>query len=171
MPKLDGLTVLQKLREQNVTVPVLMLTAKSELEDRVAGLDTGADDYLGKPFAMKELLARVRAMTRRKSDYAPNLLEIGNISLNRSSFELSNGQASFRLGNKEFQVLEMLMCASGRMIPAEQFIERIWGYDAESEANVVWIHISFLRKKLSALNADVEIKMIRGAGYRLEMQK
>lgn len=125
MPGLDGLAVLKSLRERNVTVPVLMLTAKSELEDRIRGLDTGADDYLSKPFAMGELLARVQAMTRRKADYAPDVLEMGNIRLNRSSFELSNGSTALRLGNKEFQMLEMLLCAPERLIPAEQFIERI----------------------------------------------
>lgn len=168
MPKKDGLDVLKQLRAENVTTPILMLTAKSELDDRVLGLDTGADDYLSKPFAMKELLARVRAMTRRKSEFSPNVLKLGNITLNRSNFELSNGETSFRLGNKEFQVMEMLMNGSDRWISAEQFMERIWGYDTESESNVVWVYISYLRKKLTALDAGVEIKMLRGAGYRLE---
>jgi len=170
MPKKDGLAVLKQLRAENVTTPIMMLTAKSELDDRIFGLDTGADDYLSKPFAMGELLARVRALTRRKSEFSPNVLEFEHITLNRSSFELSNGETSFRLGNKEFQVMEMLMNGSGRWISAEQFMERIWGYDTESESNVVWVYISYLRKKLAALDESVEIKMLRGAGYRLEAQ-
>ncbi len=168
MPGMDGIAVLQKLREQGVATPVLLLTAKSEVEDRILGLDAGADDYLPKPFAMGELLARLRAMTRRKSDFAPNRLVFGGIRLDRANFELSSDHASFRLGSKEFQILEMLMSNPNRLIATEQFMERIWGYDAEAEINVVWVYISYLRKKLAALDAGVEIRATRGLGYTLE---
>lgn len=168
MPKMDGLTVLENLREKGVSTPVLILTAKAEIEDRITGLDAGADDYLTKPFAMGELLARIRALTRRKSEFSPNLLSIGNITLNRETFELSADDSSIRLGNKEFQMLEMLMSNPGRLISTEQFMERIWGYDTEAEINVVWVYISYLRKKLASLNAALEIKAVRGVGYTLE---
>ena len=168
MPKLDGLTVLKRLREQGVSTPVIILTAKAEIEDKIAGLDTGADDYLTKPFAMGELLARLRALTRRKSEFSPNLLSFGNLSLNRESFELSVGENSIRLGNKEFQMIEMLLSNPGRLISTEQFMEHIWGYETEAEINVVWVYISYLRKKLSSLGANLEIKAVRGLGYTLE---
>lgn len=170
MPKMNGLEVLEKLRKDGIYTPVLMLTAKAEIEDRILGLDKGADDYLSKPFAMGELLARIRAMTRRKSEFTPNLIEIGNISLNKENYELSNEKSSLRLGNKEFQMLEMLMNNPKRMISAEQFMERIWGYDSEAESNVVWVYISYLRKKLESLGANVRIKAVRGLGYTLEVE-
>ncbi|RDU24499.1 response regulator transcription factor [Anaerosacchariphilus polymeriproducens] len=168
MPKMNGLEVLEKLRQKEIHTPILMLTAKAEIEDRIQGLDMGADDYLSKPFAMGELLARVRAMGRRKSEFTPNLIEVGNISLNKENYELSNGQTSLHLGNKEYQLLEMLMVNPKRLISTEQFMERIWGYDAEAEINVVWVYISYLRKKLSSLDANVKIKAVRGIGYTLE---
>ena len=167
MPKRDGLAVLKALRAQGVTTPALFLTAKGEVSERIEGLDIGADDYLTKPFAMGELLARLRAMPRRRDVYQPTVLRLGNIALDRSTFELSSPSAAIRLGSKEFQMLEMLLAGSGRVVSAEQFIERIWGYDAETEANVVWVYISYLRKKLQALSADVEIKVVRGVGYAL----
>lgn len=170
MPKMNGLEVLEKLRKDGIHTPVLMLTAKAEIEDRILGLDKGADDYLSKPFAMGELLARIRAMTRRKSEFTPNLIEVGNISLNKENYELSNEKSSLRLGNKEFQMLEMLMNNPKRMISAEQFMERIWGYDSEAESNVVWVYISYLRKKLESLDANVKIKAVRGLGYTLEIE-
>lgn len=168
MPGMDGLTALARLREQGIGTPVLMLTAKSQVDDRIAGLDTGADDYLTKPFAMGELLARLRAMMRRRADFAPNVMRCGNITLNRANFELSNGDASFRLGNKEFQMMELLLLHPGQLISSEQFMERIWGYDTETEISVVWVYVSYLRKKLAALGASVEIKATRGVGYMLE---
>lgn len=168
MPKLNGLEVLEKLRQKNIDTPVLMLTAKSEVEDRIEGLDKGADDYLCKPFAMGELLARVRAMGRRKSEFTPNLLEFGNIRLDKENSELSSGLSSLRLSNKEFQIIEMLMKNPRRLISTEQFMERIWGYDAEAEISVVWVYISYLRKKLLSLDANVKIKAVRGIGYTLE---
>lgn len=171
MPKMDGLTALKKMREQNITTPVMLLTAKSELEDRVAGLDTGADDYLCKPFAMEELLARLRAMTRRKSEYTPDNLEFDNIRLDRATYELSNGSSALCLSNKEFQVMELLMARQERLISVDQFMEQVWGEDTETESTVVWVYISYLRKKLAALGAGFEIAVVRGAGYRLELKK
>jgi two-component system, OmpR family, response regulator ArlR len=168
MPKMNGLDVLVKLRESGIHTPILMLTAKTEIQDRITGLDKGADDYLGKPFAMGELLARVRAMSRRKSEFTPNILEIGNIRLNKETYELSNEISSLRLANKEFQMLEMLMTNPKRLISTEQFMERIWGYDAETEMNVVWVYISYLRKKLNSLDATIKINAVRGVGYSLE---
>ena len=168
MPKMNGLDVLKELREKGISTPVLMLTAKAEVEDRILGLDLGADDYLTKPFSMGELLARIRAITRRKSEFSPNILTSGNLSLNRETFELSAGDTSLRLGNKEFQMMEMLMSNPGRLISTEQFMERIWGYETDAEINVVWVYISYLRKKLTTLGANLEIKAVRGVGYTLE---
>ncbi len=168
MPKMNGLDVLKKLRENGIATPVIILTAKSELEDKITGLDAGADDYLTKPFAMGELLARLRALTRRKSEFSPNLLSFGNLSLNRETFELSVGEESVRLGNKEFQMMEMLLSNAGRLLSTEQFMEHIWGYETEAEINVVWVYISYLRKKLTSLGANIEIKAVRGVGYTLE---
>lgn len=168
MPKKNGIEVLTELRKSGVDTPVLILTAKSEVDDKITGLDAGADDYLTKPFAMGELLARIRALTRRKADFTPNLLISGNLSLNRESFELSVGEESIRLGNKEFQMMEMLMSNPGRLISTEQFMERIWGYETEAEINVVWVYISYLRKKIGSLGANLEIKAVRGVGYTLE---
>lgn len=167
MPKMDGLTVLKELRKTNIGTPILMLTAKSEIEDRITGLDTGADDYLSKPFAMGELLARIRAMTRRKAEFTPNIIQAGNLTLNKENFELSTDKASIRLSNKEYQMMELFMNYPKRLFSTEQFMEKIWGYDSEAEINVVWVYISYLRKKLSTLEADVEIKASRGAGYML----
>ena len=168
MPKKNGIEVLTELRKSGVDTPVLILTAKGEVDDRILGLDSGADDYLTKPFAMGELLARIRAITRRKADFTPNLLSSGNLSLNRETFELSVEDESIRLGNKEFQMMEMLMSNPGRLISTEQFMEKIWGYETEAEINVVWVYISYLRKKLASLKANLEIKAVRGVGYTLE---
>lgn len=168
MPGKNGLEVLEQLREKEISTPVLILTAKAEVEDKILGLDKGADDYLTKPFAMGELLARIRAMTRRKTEFSPNILKLGNLTLNRETFELSSESGSFRLGNKEFQMIEMLMDNPNRLISTEKFMERIWGFDTEAEINVVWVYISYLRKKLSALSANLRIKATRGVGYTLE---
>lgn len=171
MPKKDGIEVLEQLRKSGIDTPVIFLTAKAETEDKILGLDTGADDYLTKPFAMGELLARIRALTRRKAEFSPNLLSFGNLSLNRESFELCVGDSCIRLGNKEFQMIEMLLNNPGRLISTEQFMEHIWGYETEAEINVVWVYISYLRKKLSTLGANLEIKAVRGVGYTLEEKK
>lgn len=168
MPKIDGITVVRKIREAKKNTPILMLTAKSEIEDRVEGLDSGADDYLTKPFATKELLARVRSMTRRQATFTSNELEFGNIKLNKLTFELSTETDSYRLSNKEFQIMEMLMRNPWNVIPTENFLERIWGYESDSEINVVWVNISYLRRKLKSLGANVQIKATRNVGYTLE---
>lgn len=168
MPKLDGISVLKKLRTQGNTIPVLMLTAKSEVDDKVLGLDSGANDYLTKPFHTKELLARIRAMTRPQTEYRDSTMRFGNISLDRSTFELSSKSGSFRLANKEFQMMEMLVANPRCLISSERFLEKIWGYDSDVEINVVWVYISYLRKKLSVLHADIQIKAQRNAGYSLE---
>lgn len=167
MPKLDGISVLKKLREQGNLIPVLLLTAKSEIDDKVLGLDSGANDYLTKPFDTRELLARIRAMTRTQSA-GDSCLSFGNITLNRATFELSSPTDSFRLANKEFQMMEILMSSPGHLISSERLLERIWGYDSDAELNVVWVYISYLRKKLSALQANIQIKAARNAGYTLE---
>ncbi len=169
MPKMDGVTVVKKAREQGIHIPILLLTAKSEIDDRVTGLDSGADDYLTKPFATKELLARIRAMTRRQGDLTDTVLTIGNISLNRATFELSSQQGSFRLANKEFQMLELLMANPGQLISTDRFLEKIWGYDSDTEINVVWVYLSYLRKKLASIGANVQIKASRNLGYSLEV--
>lgn len=169
MPQMDGITVLKKVRAEGNSLPILLLTAKSEIDDRVAGLDSGADDYLTKPFSMKELLARIRAMTRRRTETTDSILCVGNITLNRSTYQLSSSKSSFRLAGKEFQMLEMLMVNPGQIISAEQFMEKIWGFDSDAEISVVWVYLSYLRKKLTALEANVTIKATRGIGYSLEV--
>ncbi len=168
MPKMDGLSVLRQIRNQGNSIPILLLTAKSEINDKVEGLDAGANDYLTKPFAAKELLARIRAMTRENTGAITSCLQMGNLFLDLASFTLSSPSGSLRLANKEFQMLEMLMGNPGQLISSERFFERIWGYDSEVELNVVWVYISYLRKKLVTLNANVQIKAARNAGYFLE---
>ncbi|WP_270387740.1 response regulator transcription factor [Blautia hansenii] len=168
MPKIDGITVLKEIRKKGNLIPVLLLTAKSEVDDKVEGLDAGANDYLAKPFHSKELLARIRAMTRVQTGQTSSILKIGNVTLNRAAFELSTSKGSFRLANKEFQMIELMMSNPGVLISAERFMEKIWGYDSEAEINVVWVYISYLRKKLAALQADIQIKVTRSVGYSLE---
>lgn len=168
MPKLDGISVLKKIREEGNTVPILILTAKSEIDDKVLGLDSGANDYLTKPFATQELLARIRAMTRTWNTQLTSRLQMRNVTLDRATFELSTPSGNFRLANKEFQILELLMSNPRCLISTERFMEKIWGCDNEAEINVVWVYISYLRKKLNALNADIQIKATRNAGYSLE---
>lgn len=171
MPKVDGLEVLRRLRRAGNPIPVLLLTAKSEVEDKVTGLDTGANDYLTKPFSTAELMARIRAMTRSQAGgQVTSRLTLGNITLNQATFELSSPYGSFRLANKEFQMMELLLRNPRQLIPTERFVERIWGYDSDVELNVVWVYISYLRKKLTALKANIQIKATRNAGYSLEEQ-
>lgn len=168
MPKVDGITVLKEIRKKGKLIPVIMLTAKSEVDDKVLGLDAGANDYLTKPFHSKELLARIRAITRTQIFQADSQLQFGNVTLNRSTFELSTPTGGFQLANKEFQMMELLMSNPHHLISSERFLEKIWGYDSEAEVNVVWVYISYLRKKLAALRADIQIKATRNAGYSLE---
>ena len=169
MPKLDGLSVLRQLRRENNITPVLLLTARAEVEDRIGGLDAGADDYLPKPFAMGELLARVRAMLRRRENYMPDVLRAGNVELDASRFMLSVGENAVQLSRLEYQLMELFMRNPGITFPAEALLERVWGCDSDAEVGSVWVYISYLRKKLSALRANVEIRSRRGLGYSLEV--
>ena len=172
MPGLDGTEVLRQLRNRGISTPVLFLTAKSDVDDRIKGLDLGADDYLTKPFDMGELLARIRAMLRRKSDFSPVNLTCGNLTLDRNVYELSTpNHKRIRLAGREFQMMEMLLRAPRNLISTERFMDRIWGYDSEAEMNVVWVYVSYLRKKLTSVGADVAIKASRNMGYSLEKAK
>lgn len=168
MPKVDGITVLKEIRKKGNMIPVLMLTAKSEVDDKVLGLDAGSNDYLTKPFDSKELMARIRAITRTQTAQADSQLQFGNVTLDRATFELATPTGSFQLANKEFQMMELLMSNPHNLISSERFLEKIWGYDSDAELNVVWVYISYLRKKLTALHADIQIKATRNAGYSLE---
>ena len=168
MPLLDGISVLKEIRHEGLDLPVIMLTAKSEIDDRVFGLDSGADDYVTKPFVAKELIARIRAVTRRKSETESPNLAFENITLNRSTCELSSDKASVRLANKEYQMLEMFMSNPRQIISPYRFMEKIWGFDSDTEQNVVWVYISYLRKKLAKVGANVQIKAARNMGYSLE---
>ncbi len=168
MPKIDGLSVLKEIRRQGNNIPVLMLTAKAEIDDRVLGLDCGANDYLTKPFATPELLARIRAMTRTQMAQNTSSMTYGNLSLNQATFKLSSPTGSYQLTNKEFQLLELLLGNPGQVIASERLFEKIWGYESDADPSVIWVYISYLRKKLTALNASVRIRAIRNAGYRLE---
>lgn len=171
MPKMSGIRVLETIRQMGIGTPVMLLTAKGEIADKVEGLNAGADDYLSKPFAMPELVARVGALVRRSGDFIPDELTMGNIRLNRSSYELSSANGDIRLSKKEYLMMEMLMQNKERPISTESFMTRIWGYESEAEMNVVWVYISYLRKKLSALNANIQISALRGRGYVLEAIK
>lgn len=168
MPKRDGISVLKAMRQSGNQTPVLILSAKSEIDDKVLGLDSGANDYLTKPFAAKELLARIRAMTRTNTDQISSQLHLGNVTLDCATFELSTPTGSYKLANKEFQMMEMLMRHPKNLVSTERFMEHIWGYDSETELNVVWVYICYLRKKLAALSASIRIKAQRNAGYYLE---
>lgn len=170
MPGLDGLQVLQRLRRKGIKTPALFLTARTEISQRVEGLDAGADDYLPKPFATAELLARIRAMLRRKDTYLPDLLSIGPVTLNRSTYQLSCQNKIQSLSGKEFQILEMMMQAPGTILPTDRFITHLWGWDTNVDTSVVWVHISNLRKKISAIGAPMEIRFVRNAGYVLEVK-
>ena len=171
MPALDGIEVLRRLRARGDLLPVLLLTAKSETDDKVQGLDSGANDYLTKPFAVRELLARVRAMTRAHSAQTDSRLTLGNITLDRATFALSSPTGSFRLANRVFQMLEMLLCSPGHVIPEDRFMERIWAQEGYTETSVVRIYISYLQKKLKALHASVWIRTVQKVGYVLEVEE
>ena len=169
MPKMDGFSVLRALREAGDRTPVLLLTARAEVEDRIAGLDLGADDYLPKPFATGELLARVRAMLRRREDYTPDVLRCGDLSLNTSNAELRCGGESVVLPKLEFKLMELLMNNQGICLSTEDILTRVWGYETDADIGVVWVYLSYLRKRLAALGSAVEIRARRGVGYTLEV--
>ena len=171
MPKIDGLTVLKTLRKEKIDTPILLLSAKSEISDKIDGLNLGADDYLTKPFVTDELLARIRALLRRKEKFTGDVLSFNDISLDRDSLELIKGEKRITLGKKEFQILEMLMLNVGKSIDKEKFIEKIWGFDTEAEYNTIEVYVSFLRRKLTAVGSKTEIKSIRGIGYTLGVAK
>ena len=171
MPKLSGLEVLRELRQSGCRTPVLLLTAKSEVEDRIEGLDAGADDYLPKPFAMGELLARVRAMLRRREEFTPNLIRCGDLQLNQQNAELRCGENSLVLPKLEYKLMELLMLNQGICLSTEDMLVKVWGYETEADIGVVWVYLSYLRKRLSALGSTVEIKARRGVGYTLEAGK
>lgn len=169
MPKVDGITALKTVREKGIDVPIIMLTAKSEVDDKVLGLDSGANDYLTKPFSAKELLARLRVLTREKSVSNTSIITVGNVSLDTTTFEMYSPNGKFRLTNKEYQMMEIFMRNPKNIVSTEQFIEKVWGYDSDMENNVVWVYISYLRKKLISLNANIIIKANRNLGYSLEL--
>ena len=168
MPKADGFEVLRQMRARGDSTPVLLLTARGEIDDRVTGLDSGANDYLTKPFDMKELLARIRAMTRLLSIQPDKTISYGKVTLDCASYDLTGPGGSTKLAGKEFQMMEMLMRNPRKLVSTETFMDRIWGYDSEAELNIVWVYISTLRKKLKGIDADIEIKAQRGLGYYLE---
>ncbi|MGM9641627.1 MAG: response regulator transcription factor [Eubacteriales bacterium] len=171
MPGMDGVEVLRKIRDRGISTPVLFLTAKTEVYQRVEGLDAGADDYLPKPFSTQELLARVRAMLRRKDNYAPEIMEVGGLKLNRSTYEISYGGVTSSLSGREFQIMEMLMGRPNFVVSADEFLSHVWGWNSEVDVSVIWVHISNIRKKLAAMQAPLEIHFVRGAGYKLEVVK
>ncbi len=171
MPGIDGVEVLKKLRAKGISTPVLFLTAKTEIYQRVEGLDAGADDYLPKPFSTQELLARVRAMLRRKDNYTPEVIEVNGLILNRSTYELSFASQTCSLSGREFQIMEMLMGRPNFIVTSDEFLSHVWGWNSEVDVSVIWVHISNIRKKMSAMNAPIEIRFVRGAGYKLEVVK
>jgi two-component system response regulator ArlR len=172
LPKMDGICVLKNLRKNSIATPVLLLTAKGEISDKVVGLDSGADDYLAKPFATEELLARIRAISRRKGEVVPDdILKFEDIELNPSTLKLSSGEKEVKLILKESELLELLILRKNALSSKELIIEKLWGFDAEVEHNHVEVYISFLRKKLSFLNSKVIINTLRGVGYRLEVRE
>ena len=171
MPKKDGITVLREMRERGDMTPVLLLTAKSEIDDKVLGLDAGANDYLTKPFDSKELLARLRAMLRVQHTQTSSALAYGNVTLDTATCTLAAPTGSYKLAGKEYGIMELLMRSPAVIISADRILERVWGYESDADINVVWVYLSYLRKKLTALGADVQIKATRGAGYSLEMTK
>ncbi len=167
MPGMDGIEVVKTIRNRGNKVPVIMLSAKAEIDHKVLGLDSGANDYLTKPFDGRELLARIRAMTRNGTS-TDSKVSMGNVILDRATYVLSSPSSGFRLTNKEFQMMELLMLNPRQVVSSERFLEKIWGYDTETELNVVWVYISYLRRKLAALNASIRIKSTRNVGYSLE---
>ncbi len=168
MPKMNGIEVLQKLRDEGMKTPIMMLTAKGQKDDRITGFNAGADDYLPKPFAPDELICRVRAMLRRGEEYKPTVLSFGDITLNTSTGIMECGQESVRLSGREFGVMELFMRSPKIVFSADRIMEKVWGWDSDSEINVVWVHISNLRKKLKAVGSNISIYANRGLGYVLE---
>lgn len=171
MPDKSGLEVLKELRKLGYKTPIMLLTAKAEIKDQILGLDTGADDYLPKPFSMELLLAHVRALLRRRPDYIAKVLMFGNVELDQESHEMYVGNQSTSLGKLEYQLMELMMLNYGRYFSTEELLCKVWGYDTEAQPGVVWVYISYLRKKLADLNADIKIVLKRDVGYTLEAHK
>ncbi len=171
MPGVDGVEALKKLRRAGICSPALLLSAKSEVAHRIEGLDAGADDYLPKPFSAGELLARVRAMLRRKDNYSPEIKDFEGLVLNCSTYELSYKNSTCPLSGKEYQIMEMLMQKPNFVITADEFITHIWGWNTNVDMSVIWVHISNIRKKIARLGAPLEIRFVKGAGYKLEVVK
>ena len=167
MPGIDGLEVLKRMRCEGISTPVLILSARSDLDDRINGLDCGADDYLPKPFATTELLARMRALLRRNENYLSDVLTVGNLSLDTATYELSTPSDVIRLNNKEFQLMSCLMRNPTRVFSADELMTKIWGWDYQTDMNVFWTNITYLRRKLEQLHANVQIQSLRGSGYRI----
>lgn len=168
MPQMSGIEVLKEVRREGNSIPIIMLTAKSETDDKVDGLDSGANDYLAKPFEMKELLARLRVLLRTNSSQTSSSLSFGNTLLNQTTYELSGPDGSEKLSGKEYQLMEIMMSYPRRIFSADSFLEKIWGYDSEADINVIWVYISYIRKKLTAIGSDLKIKATRNVGYSLE---
>lgn len=168
MPKMNGVEVLQKLRAEGISTPVMMLTAKAQTDDRITGFNAGADDYLPKPFEPDELICRVRAMLRRGGSYRPAVLCAGGLKLDTGTGMMEASGGKMRLSGREFQVMELFLRSPGIVLPAERIMERVWGWDSDAGINVVWVHISNLRKKLKAIDAPAAIRAVRGLGYVLE---
>lgn len=171
MPKVDGITVLKTIRKQGNKIPVLILSAKSEIEDKVDGLDAGANDYLAKPFDARELLARIRVITRVNTESNDSLIRFGHVTLNRKTYVLKGEKAEFKLANKEFQMMELLMDNPHQVLSTDRIFEKIWGYESDTEINIVWVYIAYLRKKLVKMHADIEIKAHRNVGYSVELKE
>ncbi len=171
MPKMSGIEVLKVLRQNGCNTPVLLLTAKTEVDDKIEGLDSGADDYLAKPFVTGELLARIRAMLRRRESFVPDILKCGNISLNLNNYSLISQNGSLTLTKLEFQIMELLMRNCGNYFSTETIFEKVWGYDSDADIGIVWVYISYLRKHLEALGSNAHIKVKRNIGYTLEVSK
>ena len=168
LPGMDGLTILKTLRQKQITTPVILLTAKSDITDVIAGLDAGSDDYLAKPFSTGELLARIRALSRRGNHYVGEIMSFEDLTLNKGTMELSCHSDTIRLGLKEAQIMELLIQNPGQVIPKNLLIEKVWGLDSNAEYNNIEVYISFLRQKLNSLDTAVQIRTIRGLGYQLE---
>ena len=168
MPEMDGIEVLKEVRKEGNDIPIIMLTAKAEIDDKVNGLDAGANDYLAKPFEMKELLARIRALLRTHSEQTTSTLAFGNTRLDQTTFELSGPDGCEKLSNKEYQLMEVMINHPKQIFSADSFLEKIWGYETDADINVIWVYISYLRKKLAAIGSDLKIKATRNVGYSLE---
>lgn len=171
MPGMNGIEVLRRLREDGIHTPIMMLTAKAQKDDRIEGFDAGADDYLPKPFAPDELLSRVRALLRRTGEFKPTVLSFGDLTLDPSTGILSCGCEGVRLSGREFQLMELFLRSPKIIFSVDKIMERIWGWDSDAEINVVWVHISNLRKKLKSIGSTVSIRANRGMGYVLEAER